>query len=52
VTFVIKPTADGYVWENSSGANDYSIHSSYQDGTLHEVGDRIIPGKEQSASLI
>lgn len=44
--FVIKPTADGYTWEIPAGAATIRYTATIQDGVLHEVGDRIVPGKE------
>jgi hypothetical protein len=44
--FVITPTADGYVWEIPAGAMTIRFTAVIKDGTLHEVGDRIMPGKE------
>ena len=44
--FVIKPTADGYVWEIPAGPMTIRYTAVIKDGTLREVGDRIIPGKE------
>lgn len=44
--FVIKPTADGYVWEIPAGSMTIRYTAVIKDGTLREVGDRIIPGKE------
>jgi hypothetical protein len=44
--FVITPTPDGYVWEIPAGAMTIRYTAVIKDGTLHEVGDRLIPGKE------
>jgi len=44
--FVIKPTADGYVWEIPVGPMIIRYTAVIKDGTLHEVGDQIMPGKE------
>src|SRR6266550_6091288 len=44
--FVIKPTADGYVWEIAAGPMTIRYTATIKDGTLREVGDRIIPGKD------
>lgn len=44
--FVIKPTADGYTWEIPAGPATIRYTAVIKDGTLHEVGDRIVPGKE------
>ena len=44
--FVIKPTADGYTWEIPAGPMTIRYTGVIKDGTLREVGDRIVPGKE------
>lgn len=44
--FVIKPTADGYTWEIPAGPMTIHYTATIKDGTLREVGDRIMPGKE------
>jgi hypothetical protein len=44
--FVIKPTADGYVWEIPAGPMTIRYTAVIKDGALHEVGDQIMPGKE------
>lgn len=44
--FVIKPTADGYTWEIPAGPMTIRYTAVIKDGTLREVGDRIMPGKE------
>lgn len=44
--FVIKPTADGYTWEIPAGPATIRYTAVIKDDTLHEVGDRIMPGKE------
>ena len=44
--FVIKPTADGYTWEIPAGPMIIRFTAVIKDGTLREVGDRIMPGKE------
>lgn len=44
--FVIKPTGDGYVWEIPAGPATIRYTAVIKDGTLHEVGDRIVPGKD------
>lgn len=43
--FVIKPTADGYTWEIPAGPATIRYTAVIKNGTLHEVGDRIMPGK-------
>ena len=44
--FVISPTPDGYVWEIPAGTMTIRYTAVIKNGTLHEVGDRIMPGKE------
>ena len=44
--FVIKPTADGYVWEIPAGPMTVRYSATIKDGVLREVGDRIVEGKE------
>lgn len=44
--FVIKPTADGYVWEIPAGPATIRYTAVIKDGTLHEVGDRVVAGQE------
>jgi len=44
--FVFTPTADGYTWEVPAGPMTIRYTATIQDGVLHEVGDRIIPGKD------
>lgn len=44
--FVIKPTSDGYTWEIPAGPMTIRYTGVIKDGTLREVGDRIVPGKE------
>ena len=44
--FVFTPTADGYVWEIPAGPERIRYTATVKDGTLREVGDRIVPGKE------
>ncbi len=44
--FVFNPTPDGYVWEIPAGPATIRYTAVIKDGTLHEVGDRIVPGKE------
>ncbi len=44
--FVIKPTGDGYVWEIPAGPMTIRYTAVIKDGTLREVGDRILPGRE------
>lgn len=44
--FLLKPTADGYVWEIPAGPMTIRYTAVIKDGGWLEVGDRIIPGKE------
>jgi hypothetical protein len=44
--FVLKPTADGYVWEIPAGPATIRYTAVIKDGAWREVGDRIMPGKE------
>jgi hypothetical protein len=44
--FVLKPTADGYVWEIPAGPATIRYTAVIKGGTWREVGDRIVPGKE------
>ncbi len=44
--FSIKPTADGYEWEIPAGQMTIRYTAVIKDGILHEVGDRIVAGKE------
>ncbi len=44
--FVLKPTADGYVWEIPAGQMTIRYTATIKDGAWLEVGDRIMPGKD------
>jgi hypothetical protein len=44
--FVLKPTANGYVWEIPAGPAVIRYTAVIQNGAWREVGDRIMPGKE------
>jgi len=44
--FALKPTADGYIWEIAAGQMTIRYTVVIKDGTWHEVGDRIMPGRE------
>ena len=45
--FVLKPTADGYVWETPGGPGATIRYTAViKDGNWLEVGDRIVAGKE------
>ena len=43
--FALNRTADGYVWEIPAGPMTIRYTAVIKDGTWHEVGDRIMPGK-------
>jgi hypothetical protein len=45
-SFVLTPTADGYVWEIPAGPMIIRYTAVIKDGTWREVGDRIMPGRE------
>jgi hypothetical protein len=44
--FVLTPSADGYVWEIPAGPVTIRYTAVIKNGAWHEVGDRIVPGKE------
>ena len=44
--FQLTPTADGYVWEIPAGPMTIRYTAVIKDGSWHEVGDRIVPGKD------
>jgi hypothetical protein len=44
--FPLTPTADGYIWEFPAGPMTIRYTVVIKDGKWHEVGDRIMPGKE------
>lgn len=44
--FVFTPTPDGYAWEIPAGPMTIRYTATIKDGVLHEVGDRIVPGKD------
>jgi hypothetical protein len=44
--FVLKPTADGYVWEIPAGPATIRYTAVVKDGKWREVGDRIMPGRD------
>jgi hypothetical protein len=45
-TFVLTPAADGFVWEIPAGPMTIRYTAVIKDGTWHEVGERITPGKD------
>jgi hypothetical protein len=44
--FVLTPTTDGYVWEIPAGPMTIRYTAVIRDGDWHEVGDRVMAGKE------
>ena len=45
--FAFTPTSDGYTWEIPAGPGATIRYSAtLRDGELHEVGDRIVAGRE------
>jgi hypothetical protein len=44
--FRFTPTADGYTWEIPAGPATIRYVAVIRDGTLREVGDRLLPGKD------
>lgn len=44
--FAMKPAADGFTWEIPAGPMTIRYTATVKDGTWHEVGDRILPGKD------
>jgi len=45
--FAFTPTSDGYSWEISAGPGaTIRYTATIRDGELHEVGDRIVAGRE------
>ena len=44
--FAIRRTDDGFVWEIPAGAVTIRYTATVKDGKWHEVGDRIMAGKE------
>ena len=43
--FEIKPTADGYTWETPAGPATIRYTAILGDGTLREIGERIVAGQ-------
>jgi hypothetical protein len=44
--FAFRPSADGYAWEIPAGPNTTIKYvATVRDGTLHEVGDRVVEGQ-------
>jgi hypothetical protein len=44
--FLFTPSAQGYTWEIPAGPTTIRYSAVVKDGVLHEVGNRILPGKE------
>jgi hypothetical protein len=44
--FVLKPAADGFVWDIPAGPMTIRYTAVVKDGAWREVGDRIMPGKD------
>ncbi len=44
--FEFAPTDDGYTWDIPAGPSTIRYTAVIKDGTLREVGDRIMPGKD------
>ena len=44
--FDFKPSANGYTWEIPAGPMTIRYTAQVEDGVLHEVGVRILPGKD------
>ena len=44
--FTLNRTEDGYVWEIPAGPMTIRYTAVIKDGAWHEVGDRIMPGKD------
>ncbi len=43
--FTLAPTPDGYIWEIAAGPATIRYTVAIGNGTWHEIGERIIPGK-------
>jgi len=44
--FVVTPTADGFSWVIAAGPMTMRYTATVKGDSWHEVGDRIVPGKE------
>jgi hypothetical protein len=44
--FKFTPTADGYTWEIPAGPATIRYVAVIRDGSLREVGDRVLPGRD------
>ncbi len=45
--FVLKPTSDGYIWEVPAGQMTIRYTAVVKDGGWREVGDYVMPGKDE-----
>lgn len=43
--FLFEPNADGYRWEIPAGPATIRFAATIRDGTLHETGERVVPGQ-------
>jgi len=43
--FVLRPTADGYVWEIPAGAATIRYTATLKDKVWTEIGERVVPGQ-------
>ncbi len=44
--FNFTPSAHGYTWEIPAGPMTIRYSADVKDGVLHEVGERVLPGKQ------
>ena len=44
--FAFRPTPDGFIWEIPAGSMTIRYTAVRKDGTWHEVGDHVMPGKD------
>ncbi len=44
--YTLTPTADGFTWEIPAGPMTIRYTATIKDGKWHEVGDRVMPGKD------
>ncbi len=44
--FKFTPTADGFIWEIPAGPMTIRYTAVIKDGTWHEFGERVVPGKD------
>ena len=49
--FAFVPTGDGYRWEIAIGPATIRYVATVKDGELHEVGERIVAGREPLQDL-